>query len=194
MAKMKSTEQNRWSVFAIIVSIFVVIEIVLWVVSGLIAYPTQAHRDASEKTAAATVQAMQDGRGLEFLASDEFTALTESPESRYSQTADLVTAVVHFVAWVTLIGAIFVYLRKHRLANRPVRATAWLVGVGALLVSILVGLLSHLFYPASTLAGGFDDAAYFASIPLSVGLNMLVAAVVALIVQAYYKKKFGFSE
>lgn len=186
--------RNKWSVFAVIVSLFVVIEVVLWALSGLITFPTAAHRNSSEQIATASVQALSDGRSVEFFTSDEYTALTSTPEARYSSIADLVTAGIHFVIWVFMVGAIYIYLRKQRIAEKPVRATVLCVGAGALLVAILTGLLSHLFYPSTELAGGFDNAAYVLGLPISVGLSMLFAAIVAWILQARYKRKSGFSE
>lgn len=189
---------DKWSIYGILLAIFTLGSFALWALSGLVAYPTAAHREVDVKIAELTEKAWAQGdltKMDEVFQSPEMVGLLDTPEAKYTSTVNLVAGILQIVIWVAVVGIAYNYLRKKRIGKDQAKTVALINGVSALITFPLTFILAGVFYPASmTSIPGIDNAiVIIAGLPFVFGFSVLLTYVVARIFQWRYNRKYNFA-
>jgi hypothetical protein len=181
-------------VYGIITAIMIVVSTALWMLSGYIAYPTQAHKDVARQRQALTAELFQGEDLLELQATTNYDELEQSTEARYSTVADITTVIAQMVALIAMIAAAYWYVRKRRLGRTPIVALLAVVLVQGIIMSFITLLLSNVFYYQSV-----NDTLFISPVItifgllFSAGFTLAIAFVTLKITEWQFNRRYGFA-
>lgn len=184
----KTERGRKGRVYASIAGLVLAANIVLIAVTLFVNYPTEAHRAVARQLDTFSVNMLNGGDFTEIMDSDQYKKAAESPEAHYTNTATGYTLLLNTVFDVTLIGAVYYYLRKQRLSNNVVGVTALLVSVGQLLPFVFAPMISALYLGSSM--PGIGPFAFMLFIGIVIA--PLVILLFARLFDWHYNRKHSF--
>jgi hypothetical protein len=184
----KKEQGRKGRIYAAIIGLVLAANILLSALIIFINYPTEAHRATARQLDVFSTNMLNGGDFTKIMNSDEYKKAAESPEATYTNTATWCTLLFNAVASIALIGAVYYYLRKHRLSNKAVGATVLLVSVGQLLPLVFTQF-GAAYYVGTRMPG-------VGSIAFMLFIGIVVAPLVVLlftrIFDWYYSRKHSF--
>lgn len=184
----KTEHGRKGRVYASIIGLVLAANILLSAVTVFINYPTEAHRATARQLDVLSVNMFTGADITKIMDSDEYKKAAESPEANYTNTATGYTLLINAVINVTLIGAVYYYLRKQRLSNKVVGATVLLVSIGQLLPLVFTQFGSALYI--GTLMPGIGSIAFMLFIGIVIA--PLVILLFTRIFDWHYNRKHSF--
>ena len=188
----KKTESGRKGrVYAGIIGLVLAANILLSAMIVFINYPTEAHRATARQLDVVSMSVFSEN-GSDFsqiMESEEYKKLTSSSEANYTNIATIYTLVFNLLASIAIIGAVYYYLRKHRIANKVVGATVLLVSLGQLLTIVFTPFATA-WYLGSQMPG-IGSFAFMLFIGIFVA--PLIVAVIAKIFDWQYGRMHSFA-
>jgi len=187
----KKEHSRKGLVYASIIGLVLAANILLSATMVFINYPTEAHRANARQLDVVSVNMLDTTDGADItkiMNSDSYKKAAASPEAHYTNTATIYTLLVDMVVSIALIGAVYYYLRKHRLTNKVVGVTVLLVCVGQLLPLVFTQFATA--YYLGTLMPGIGSIAFMLFI--GIVISPLVVAIIARIFDWYYNRKHSF--
>jgi hypothetical protein len=177
--------KHKGRIYATIVGLVFVANLLLNALVVFINYPTEAHRSVARHIDAASLQMFNGGDFAKIMESEEYKKVVESSEAQYTNLATFYTLVFSFLVSVAILGAVYYYLRKHRITNKPVWVTVLLVSLGGLLPLIITAFGTAMYL--GTQMPGIGHIIFM----LFIGLVMapLVNAVITKIFDWHYNRK-----
>ncbi len=184
----KPKHSSKTRVYASIIGLVLVANILLSALVVFANYPTEAHRATARKLDVFSASMFNGGDFATIMDSEEYKKAAESPEASYTNTATIYTLIFNMIASVGLIGMVYYYLRKHRITPKPVGMTVLLVSIGGLLPLILTQFGSALYL--GTHMPGIGSVAFMLFIGMVVA--PLVTLLITRIIDWYYTSKYSF--
>ena len=184
----KTERGRKGRVYASIIGLVLAANILLSAATVFINYPTEAHRATARQLDVFSVNMMNGGDFTQIMDSDEYKKAAESPEANYMNTATGYILAFNAVANIALIGAVYYYLRKHRLSSKVVGATVLLISIGQLLPLVFTQFGSALYI--GTVMPGIGSIAFMLFIGLVIA--PLVVLLITRIFDWYYNRKHSF--
>lgn len=181
-------ELNKKKVYGVVFGVSAAVTAVAGMLTSLVNYPTEAHREVARQLDSLNTQAFTDFAILE---SSEFLELSRTAEASYTQLAMIVTTIVGFVLVIALVWWAYRYLRNHRITKNPAWTTAWIVTVASVL-----GSLPTILYDAFVVfesVGTFSFTLTMVALAFAAPVALLINYIVARIVHWAYGRRRGFS-
>lgn len=181
----KGNIKHKGRIYAAIIGLVFAASMLLNALVIFINYPTQAHRSVARQIDAMSLQMFNGSDFTAVMDSDEYKKAVESPEAHYTNLATFYTLALSVVVSVGILGAIYYYLRKHRISGNPVWTTVLLVSAGGLLPLIIAAFGTSMYL--GTQMPGIGHVIFM----LFIGLVMapLVNAVIVKIFDWHYNRK-----
>lgn len=184
----KAEHSRKGLVYASIIGLVLMANIVLSAAIVGINYPTEAHRATARQLDTLTANMFNGDDFAKIMDSDEYKNAAESPEAKYTNMVTIFTLLVNTIGSIAIIGAVYFYLRKHRLSAKPVGITVLLVCVGQLLPLVFTQFGSA-FYIGTQMPG-------VGSVAFMLFIGIVIAPLVVLIITRifdwYYNRKHSF--
>lgn len=193
MTKVESTKDgakkplSKLSIFGILIGVYTVINLLIFMVGGIISYPTQAHRDVANNYAQLLSMGSLDDPKLK--------ALEQTPEMAYSNLTSGIIFVISVVVWLVFVGLAYNYLRKRHIVKEPALAVALIDGGGTVLAAFISLPLTPLFgYPTQpSLIPGLDPTVVFLiGLPFTFVFSVIITYLAARVFQWRYNRKYNF--
>lgn len=184
---------TKWKFYALLVVVISIGWIGFTAGTMFAAYPTQAHRDVSQKLTEMTQKAVTDEKAFAKLqSSEEYKTLESSTENIYSTRMSIGAGVLNMIIGIAVIVGVYRYLRRHRITARAVRATVW-INVAVMILTTLPTL-----YISQLLTGAKIDSLttilLLAATPFAILFEALLTLLVAKIAEWHYNRAHGFTD
>ncbi len=195
--RIRKQPKNRWSAWGILLAIYMVGSLGIYALSGIVSFPTQAHREVASEYNELSAKVWEQEDVTKALENPRLKALESSSETRYSGIATITTTIVHFVAWVVFVGLAFNYLRKNRIGREQAMAVALIEAVGTVILMLpMLFLAPYVGYPENTYTfiPGIDPVVgTLIGMPFAFIFSILITYLVARIFQWRYDRKYNFA-
>ena len=184
----KTVSGHKRNVYAAIIGLVLVVNILLNAASIFISYPTEAHRATARQLDVISVNMLGGDDIGKIMDSESYKKAAESHEANYSNAANAYTLIVSWIAGIALIGAVYRYVRTRRLSKKVVRDTVLLVSIGQFLPLLFTHIGMALYL--GTQLPGLGTILFMAFIGIVIA--PLVVLLFARIFDWYYNRKHSF--
>ena len=179
---------HKGRLYASIIGLVFVANMLLNAVMIFLNYPTESHRTVARHMEAFTTQMMKGEDYSEIMNSQEYIYVSSSPEANYLDIASFALLGLSVLVTTVILGTIYYYLRRHRTTSRPVLATALLASAGGLIPLILAAYGTAWFVGMQL--PGIGHIVFMLFIGLVMG--PLVNALITRIFEWHYNRKNSF--
>lgn len=188
----KKINDTKLKTYGILTALFVVVGLGLTILTSVIAYPTQSHKQVGAALAEINNTAFRDG-DVNITTTPEYKRLNEHQNTVYSNWVGGIGTFVQLVVWVVMIVLAYRHLRKYRLAKNPALAIGFIGAVTAVLTIIPSDLFIRA-YAGIAPPFGYELPIVIITIVMTFLFSLLVTWLVAKIVEWKYNRSHGFIE
>lgn len=184
--------KTKLKTFGLLVGLFLFVGLGLSVLTTVIAYPTDGHKQVAAEFTEINNSVFRDGN-LEVVNSQEYKQLSEHPNTKYSDMVSNTGTAIQLLIWVAMIVFAYRYLRKYRLVKHPVRTIAFAEAVGVALTIVPMERFMNWYAGVSS---PFSQDVFSITIMLisTTLISLFLTWLVAKIVEWQYNRSHGFIE
>jgi len=191
--KVRKPKMTKWKIYATLVAIITAGTLAFTALTAYVTYPTAEHRRVGQELSKLDAKAYSLNEDYAKVAeSKEYRELIESQESTYTIRMGIGSGILSMVLSVAVIVAVYRYLRRNRITNRPVRATVF-IDMATTALTVLPTL-----YIGEAITGIKTDSMamvmLLVSLPFVIGFSALITLLIAKIAEWHYNRSHGFIE